>query len=75
MGAVVSCIKSVFRAIGRALTAIVNGIAGILMAIITGIANVFNIIISCLTCGRAGSRRHSMRTRGTGRGFRSSRVV
>ncbi|KAF8428263.1 hypothetical protein EV426DRAFT_335096 [Tirmania nivea] len=54
MGAVVSCIRSIFRAIGNALMSVVNGIAYILKAIINGVANVFNILISCVTCGRAG---------------------
>ncbi|KAI9739200.1 MAG: hypothetical protein M1834_007413 [Cirrosporium novae-zelandiae] len=64
MGAVVSCIQSVFRAIGDCLMAIVNGIGAILKAIINGIVSVFDIIISCLTCGRSGRRRHrtTMRT-------------
>ncbi|PUU76362.1 hypothetical protein B9Z19DRAFT_990858 [Tuber borchii] len=69
MGGVMSCIKSVFRAIGGMCMAIVNGIAGILRAIINGIASVFDIIISCVTCRR---------TRGTGvrrrRGFRTHRT-
>ncbi|RPA75964.1 hypothetical protein BJ508DRAFT_365276 [Ascobolus immersus RN42] len=71
MGAVMSCIKSVFRAIGNTLSAIVNGIANILKAIINGIASVFNILISFLTCGRAGRRRggvsHSTGTHRAGR--------
>ncbi|MCJ1256062.1 hypothetical protein MMC24_003882 [Lignoscripta atroalba] len=57
MGAVVSCIKSVFRTIGNCLTAVVTGIGNILHAIIGGIVSLFNIIISCLTCGRGGGRR------------------
>jgi hypothetical protein len=36
--------------------AVVNGIGSILMAIVNGIVSVFNIIISCLTCGKAGKR-------------------
>ncbi|ROT34766.1 hypothetical protein SODALDRAFT_245508, partial [Sodiomyces alkalinus F11] len=57
MGAVVSCIQAVFRTIGNVLMAIVTGIGNILQAIIGGIVSFFNIIISCLTCGRAGRRR------------------
>ncbi|CAD0023791.1 unnamed protein product [Aureobasidium pullulans] len=57
MGAVVSCITSVFRAIGSALMAVVNAIGAALKAIINGIVAVFDIIISCLTCGRGGGRR------------------
>ncbi|KAI5776156.1 hypothetical protein EDC01DRAFT_683825 [Geopyxis carbonaria] len=73
MGAVVSCIKSVFRAIGNACMAVINGIAGILKAIINGVASVLNIIISCITCGRSGHRRGGMRNnRSHGR---SARVV
>ncbi|CZS98749.1 uncharacterized protein RAG0_11616 [Rhynchosporium agropyri] len=57
MGAVVSCIKSLFQTIGACIMAVVNGIAGILKAIINGIASFFGIIVSCLTCGRGGKRR------------------
>ncbi|KAL0636079.1 hypothetical protein Q9L58_004985 [Maublancomyces gigas] len=70
MGAVLSCIKSVFRAIGNAITAVVNGIGGILKAIINGVTSVITIIVSCLTCGRSGRGRthksrgmHTKRTR------------
>jgi len=38
--------------------AVVNGIGSILQAIIAGIVSLFDIIISCLTCGRGGGRRH-----------------
>jgi len=38
--------------------AVVNGIGAILKAIINGIVTVFDVIISCLTCNRAGGRRH-----------------
>jgi hypothetical protein len=38
--------------------AIVNGIAAILQGIISAIAAFFDILISCLTCGRGGGRRH-----------------
>ncbi|RPB01768.1 hypothetical protein L873DRAFT_1631916, partial [Choiromyces venosus 120613-1] len=55
MGAIVSCIKSLFRAVGNACIAVINGIAGILKAIINGVANVLDIIISCLTCRRTGA--------------------
>jgi hypothetical protein len=57
-----SQIKAVFQTIGSVLMAIVNGIGAILTAIINGIVAFFDIIISCLTCGRGGGRRH--RTRG-----------
>jgi hypothetical protein len=40
--------------------AIVNGIATVLQTIIGAIAGLFDIIISCLTCGRGGSRRRRM---------------
>lgn len=46
MGAVVSCIQSVFRAIGQCIMAVVNAIGSILMAIVNGIVAVFDIIIS-----------------------------
>ena len=65
MGAVVSCIKSIFRTIGNCIMAIVNAIAGVLKAIINAIVALFDIIISCLTCGRGGSRRRGMKTRTT----------
>ncbi|KAF2425811.1 hypothetical protein EJ08DRAFT_651966 [Tothia fuscella] len=75
MGAVVSCIQGVFRAIGNVLMAIVNGIASICMAIIGGIASVFNIIISCLTCGKAGHRKGGHVGSGTRTGHsRTSRI-
>ncbi|KAI4604211.1 hypothetical protein LQW54_004434 [Pestalotiopsis sp. IQ-011] len=65
MGAVVSCIQSLFRTIGNVLMAIVNGIASILTAIIHGIASFFNILISFLTCGYCGRKRGGgTRTRG-----------
>jgi len=62
MGAVVSCIESLFQTIGACLMAIVNGIASVLQAIIGAIAAFFDIIISCLTCGRSGGRRRRMTT-------------
>merc|ERR1711964_940468 len=49
MGAVVSCIKSLFQTIGACIMAVVNGIAGMLKAIINAIASFFGIIVSCLT--------------------------
>ncbi|KAF9698122.1 hypothetical protein EKO04_003826 [Ascochyta lentis] len=64
MGAVVSCIKSIFRTIGNCIMTIVNAIAAGLKAIINAIVAVFDIIISCLTCGRGG-RRRGMKTRTT----------
>jgi hypothetical protein len=51
-----------FQAIGACLMAIVNGIAAILQGIISAIAAFFDILISCLTCGRAGGRRHRATT-------------
>ncbi|CCF40110.1 hypothetical protein CH063_10768 [Colletotrichum higginsianum] len=56
MGAVVSCIQSVFRTIGNCLTSVISGIGGILHAIIGGIVSFCNIIISFLTCGYCGRR-------------------
>ncbi|KAF2098053.1 hypothetical protein NA57DRAFT_76850 [Rhizodiscina lignyota] len=61
MGAVVSCIEGVFRAIGACIMAVVNGIGAILRAIIDGIVAVFDIIISCVTCQGFGGRRRRMR--------------
>lgn len=57
MGAVVSCIQGMFRAIGSCLMAIVNGVASILTGIIHAIASFFNILISFLTCGYCGRKR------------------
>lgn len=54
-------IKAVFQTIGSVLMAIVNGIGAILTAIINGIVAFFDIIISCLTCGRGGGRKHRSR--------------
>ncbi|KAK6068493.1 hypothetical protein SCUP234_07631 [Seiridium cupressi] len=64
MGAVVSCVQSLFRTIGNVLMAIVNGIASILTAIIHGIASFFTILISFLTCGYCGRKRGGTTTRG-----------
>ncbi|KAF6818255.1 hypothetical protein CSOJ01_01896 [Colletotrichum sojae] len=64
MGAVVSCIQSVFRTIGNCLTSIISGIGGILHAIIGGIVSFCNIIISFLTCGYCG-RKGGRRSGGT----------
>ncbi|KAL1606651.1 hypothetical protein SLS60_004057 [Paraconiothyrium brasiliense] len=65
MGAVVSCIQSIFRTIGNVLMTIVHAIGAVCTAIINGIVALFDIIISCLTCGKAGSRRRGMKTRTT----------
>ncbi|KAI1424572.1 hypothetical protein F5Y12DRAFT_715146 [Xylaria sp. FL1777] len=64
MGAVVSCIESIFRTIGSVLMAIVNGVGNILHAIISGIVSFFDIIISFLTCGYCGRRRRMGVSRG-----------
>ncbi|PQE07173.1 hypothetical protein CJF31_00004826 [Rutstroemia sp. NJR-2017a BVV2] len=56
-----------FRAIGAGLMAVVNGIASILTGIIGAIASFFDILISCLTCGRGGSRGHGSTRRRSGR--------
>jgi len=58
MGAVVSCIEGLLRAIGACLMAIVNGIGAILQGIVSAIVAFFDILISCLTCGGGGRRRH-----------------
>ncbi|KAI1320159.1 hypothetical protein F5Y16DRAFT_405707 [Xylariaceae sp. FL0255] len=70
MGAVVSCIESVFRTIGSVLMAIVNGIGSILMAIINGIVAFLDIVISFVTCGYCGGGRRG----GGTRTHRTSRV-
>ncbi|CAI4218417.1 unnamed protein product [Parascedosporium putredinis] len=67
MGAVVSCIQSVFRGIGRALSTIVSSIGGILHAIINGVVSICNAIISFLTCGYCGRRRSRVGGAGTTR--------
>ncbi|KAI1504885.1 hypothetical protein F5X99DRAFT_370202 [Biscogniauxia marginata] len=70
MGAVLSCIQSIFRTIGSVLMAIVNGVGNILHAIISGIVSFFDILISFLSCGYCGRRRHSTggtRSRGFGK--------
>ncbi|KAF2499573.1 hypothetical protein BU16DRAFT_276028 [Lophium mytilinum] len=64
MGAVVSCIESIFRTIGNVLMTIVHAIGAVIMAIVNGIVALFDIIISCLTCGKAGGRRNRMKTGG-----------
>ncbi|KAE8349114.1 hypothetical protein BDV28DRAFT_68842 [Aspergillus coremiiformis] len=64
MGAVVSCIQSVFHAIGACLMGIVNTIGSLCKAIIDGVVTILDVIISCLTCGYCGRRRRgTMRTR------------
>ncbi|KAF2017291.1 hypothetical protein BU24DRAFT_343077 [Aaosphaeria arxii CBS 175.79] len=63
MGAVVSCIQSIFRTIGNCLMAIVHAIGAACTAVINAIVALFDIVISCLTCGRGGSRRRGMKTR------------
>merc|ERR1712230_343971 len=62
MGAVVSCIKSLFQTIGACIMAVANGIAGMLKAIINAIASFFGIIVSCLTCGRGGGHTNQAST-------------
>ncbi|KAK9246057.1 hypothetical protein V1506DRAFT_457770, partial [Lipomyces tetrasporus] len=49
--------SAIFESIGACLMIVVNGIGSILQAIIAGIVSLFDIIISCLTCRRAGGRR------------------
>ncbi|KAA8569080.1 hypothetical protein MFRU_037g00110 [Monilinia fructicola] len=61
MGAVVSCITGMFRAIGAGLMAVVNGIGAILTGIINAIVAFFDVLISCLTCGSCGGRRRGRR--------------
>ncbi|KAI0885965.1 uncharacterized protein GGS22DRAFT_122055 [Annulohypoxylon maeteangense] len=69
MGAVVSCVQSIFRTIGNVIMAIVAGVGNILQAIISGIVTFFGIIVSFLTCGYCSSgRRH----RSTGGGMGST---
>ncbi|KAK4209890.1 hypothetical protein V8F33_000909 [Rhypophila sp. PSN 637] len=68
MGAVVSCIQSVFRTIGRTIMAVVNGIGNILMAIINGVVSFLGIIVGFLTCQKCGGRRrHTSGSTGTRR--------
>lgn len=38
--------------------AVITGVAGIIKAIINAIVAFFGIVISCLTCGSCGHRRH-----------------
>ncbi|KAI4866336.1 hypothetical protein F4820DRAFT_261250 [Hypoxylon rubiginosum] len=69
MGAVVSCIQSIFRTIGSVIMAIVAGVGNILHAIISGVVSFFGIIVGFLTCGYCGGRRHGTTT-GTSTGRR-----
>ncbi|KAI1779374.1 hypothetical protein F4818DRAFT_404327 [Hypoxylon cercidicola] len=66
MGAVVSCIQSIFRTIGSVIMAIVAGVGNILHAIISGIVAFFGIIVGFLTCGYCGGRRRGATTGTTG---------
>ncbi|KAI1473863.1 hypothetical protein K445DRAFT_322508 [Daldinia sp. EC12] len=59
MGAVVSCVESIFRTIGNVIMAIVSGIGNILHAIISGIVSFFGIVVSFLTCGYCGGHRRA----------------
>ncbi|RYP20691.1 hypothetical protein DL765_002641 [Monosporascus sp. GIB2] len=64
MGAVFSCIADAFRAVGRAIMAVISGIGGIITAIVNGVVSFCGVIISFLTCGYCGRRRGGgMRTR------------
>ncbi|KAK4133333.1 hypothetical protein BT67DRAFT_382717 [Trichocladium antarcticum] len=73
MGAVVSCIKSALRTIGRTIMAILNGIASIIMAIVNGVVSFIGVIVGFLTCNTCGGRRkHGGRSHATTTG-RSSR--
>ncbi|KAK5663217.1 hypothetical protein OQA88_6635 [Cercophora sp. LCS_1] len=70
MGAVVSCIQNVLRAIGRTIMAIINGIGGIIMAIVNGVITVLDTIVGFLTCNTCGGRRrHRTHTTGARRGW------
>ncbi|KFY84078.1 hypothetical protein V500_09633 [Pseudogymnoascus sp. VKM F-4518 (FW-2643)] len=59
MGAVVSCITGMFRAIGAGIMAVIGGIGAILQGVIGAIVSFFGVLISCLTCGRGGGRRRT----------------
>ncbi|KAF2810326.1 uncharacterized protein BDZ99DRAFT_462906 [Mytilinidion resinicola] len=62
MGAVVSCFQTILGTIGNVIMTIVRAIGAVIMAIVNGIVALFDIIISCLTCGKAGGRRNRMKT-------------
>ena len=64
-----SQIKQLFRAIGQCIMTIVNAIGAILHAIVNGIVSLFDIIISCLTCGKAGKRRTRAQHHGSRHGI------
>ncbi|KAK6355353.1 hypothetical protein TWF696_004462 [Orbilia brochopaga] len=57
MGAVVSCIADALRAIGRAIMAVISAIGRAITAVVNGIVDFLMIIVSCLTCNRAGRGR------------------
>jgi len=67
MGAVVSCVQSALRTIGRTIMAVINGIGNIFMAVINGIVSFLDIVVGFLTCHYCGTRRG--RARRTSRGF------
>ncbi|KAH6630221.1 hypothetical protein B0J18DRAFT_488045 [Chaetomium sp. MPI-SDFR-AT-0129] len=75
MGAVVSCIQSCIRTIGRTIMAIINGIGGIIMAIVSGIVTFLDTIVGCLTCNTCGGHRRHRGTSRSGRGFGRRRHV
>ncbi|KAI1466605.1 uncharacterized protein F4812DRAFT_86187 [Daldinia caldariorum] len=68
MGAVVSCVESIFRTIGNVIMAIVSGIGNILHAIISGIVSFFGIVVGFLTCGYCGGHHRRARTGGMSTG-------
>jgi len=70
MGAVVSCVQSIFRTIGNAIMAVISGVGNILHALINAVVSFFGIIISFFTCGYCGSKRRG----GGARTTRRSRV-
>ncbi|KAJ1335875.1 hypothetical protein MN608_02619 [Microdochium nivale] len=74
MGAVVSCIRDAFRAVGRAIMAVVRGIGGIITAIVNGVVNFIGIIVSFLTCGYCGGKRKGKTGGGHHHSTRTSRV-
>ncbi|AEO65087.1 edb657c4-4bd5-4c9b-a057-eeba74aa3342 [Thermothielavioides terrestris] len=71
MGAVVSCLESCLRTIGRTIMAIINGIGGIIMAIVSGVVHFLDVIVGCLTCNycSGSGRRRTGMTTGRRRGF------
>ncbi|CAM1502026.1 Fc.00g040100.m01.CDS01 [Cosmosporella sp. VM-42] len=63
MGAVVSCIQGLFRAIGNGIMAVISGVGNILHGLISAIVSFFGILVTFFTCGYCGGKRRAGHSR------------